>query len=1678
MSVDAEFSHGPSILTGEKFAEVGNSAVACENTSNNGVVMLTKETLNCLADKGQMEHNTASEITGIEEASGESGGSDKCNDDGKLSKESAETANADGNSEDKLQCDQSKNTGNADSDGQGAPSMVTEIKGVNERGGDVSSEDKLQCAQSGNTENADTDGQGALNMVAEITGVNERGGNFNGDINLVCEESADIEKVAINGQKAPSTDIKVVEEISGESNGSRKNDKSNAEKGDIKSSMAINPVAETVVMEGMGDESSGPHRSNDGRRLSEESADIEKVESEGERAPSTVTEIKAVEEIRGESNGSSTNGKSVDAEKGDINSSMDINPVTETVGMEEMRGESSGPHRSNDDRRLSEESAGAEKADSSEDKSLSDQRENAGNEDSNAQAAPSMITEIKGINEIGGDSNGDVKLVCEESADTEKVEIDGQRPPSTVTEIEEIRSESNGSSKIDESVDAEKVGSNNSISTSIVTEIGGLEGQSNGVEKFDIVSEITGIDVESNGAEEITDDRLVHQESTTTEKADSQGQSASNMVSEINGIEDIEGESDVTNKRTDGNSTSEERKDAEVANGSSPVHKGEISCSIDSVASGKVSVNSSVDDVHNVCRTVFKAICNEEIGSKSDGDKDIDDKAMHQKNEDSERLHSDGLASEGMSSDAEVSHGPSILADARLSEVENSVTSISRDMSSNDSLELGNEACNSCISHGQSSADMVQEIIGKAVGGEFNGVGRSIDDKLMSEEFEDDKRFKCSSPAAEGLSCNAEFSQGLSTSVDSKVSEVGNYCASSTKDLSSNNAVGAENEALNSSTDDSQLLGPNLTREGSGVENLEGELNGGDNSINNGILHKKCEDPEKPHNGSDDTGAHSDAEFSIDQSVLADVKLCKAGNSSASSIKDECHDVVCGNTLNDPIHDCKMVPNMAIEFTDIKKEGESSVADQTSDEKFIHESEDAEKPLSINIDERMSYDDEICHDQATLADLELSKAGNTSSSRDVSIYDAATFENETLTCPIEIDQESANLSIEIAGTEEMTGGLDRSNDDKQICELSGDDDGKQICELSGDDDGKQICELSGDDDGKQICELSGDAEISNTNEVLATSADYSSVDVAAVRDMNGIAVKGFYFLIRMPRFDDEKIRERIKVAELNVDEKTQHRDAFRQKIRNKRGNCQSHGAEFEAAKAQERDARKQVRTKRADISTLQDVIDKAKNAVAIGEIDNRICNMEHIIGHETVPLKEEKLLIREIKQLKQLRAQLSSNIGSQDEVQKFLDERDVNEERLRALKKELDNLKVKASKAEAIAMAASRKFEDESRKLKELQAQFKAADDIRQEAYEELRNLKKGLYEKNIHFRTYKDEATLASDHARKREMVALNHLSVNQVERYMELWNKNDEFRKDYIRCNTRSTVRRFGTLDGRTLGPDEEPTVLPSYYRVERVNRLVASVDKVNSVSQPPISQQEKQVVVLKDEIKDGNIVVQATEGMNQVEKTKEARKPIQRERDTVDEPKEAEHLQTAQELEVARKEEELRKREEEARLKEQRRLEEIAKAKEALERKKRNAEKAQLKAELRAQKEEEQRLKEREKRLRKKERKKGSVGEIQSESNDGEIALISTSPREIVKEPEATDPQTSTKKPQKPSQFTKQMKPKATIPPPLRNRGRRKLQQWIWLTLSCIVVIALFFLGNIGFFSNLKPRRSPGF
>ncbi|TYI31923.1 hypothetical protein ES332_A04G020800v1 [Gossypium tomentosum] len=94
---------------------------------------------------------------------------------------------------------------------------------------------------------------------------------------------------------------------------------------------------------------------------------------------------------------------------------------------------------------------------------------------------------------------------------------------------------------------------------------------------------------------------------------------------------------------------------------------------------------------------------------------------------------------------------------------------------------------------------------------------------------------------------------------------------------------------------------------------------------------------------------------------------------------------------------------------------------------------------------------------------------------------------------------------------------------------------------------------------------------------------------------------------------------------------------------------------------------------------------------------------------------------------------------------------------------------------------------------------------------QQLQCLKKQSYEKNKHFFQYKDDLNKANELGWKGNKMALQNFCINQADKFMDLWNNNDEFRKEYVRCNERSTLWRLSTLDGRALGLGEVPLVIP---------------------------------------------------------------------------------------------------------------------------------------------------------------------------------------------------------------------------------------------------------------------------
>jgi hypothetical protein len=465
-----------------------------------------------------------------------------------------------------------------------------------------------------------------------------------------------------------------------------------------------------------------------------------------------------------------------------------------------------------------------------------------------------------------------------------------------------------------------------------------------------------------------------------------------------------------------------------------------------------------------------------------------------------------------------------------------------------------------------------------------------------------------------------------------------------------------------------------------------------------------------------------------------------------------------------------------------------------------------------------------------------------------------------------------------------------------------------------------------------------------------------------------------YYMIKIPRPVDDKGKADISNAESKLQEKADERDQHNvhvQAAKKKRNEA------FEKRKAAgmfERECLQKLRAKYDEVKPLRDSIKTIKGDErnmrernqgmprSEEDLDYRIATLERRIQHETIPLKEEKQLMRDIKALESCRESVRQNAALRQQVQESMGNREEMEEALKPLNAEYKQLEVEYKAAILNREAAEREYDMQNEALSSVMGQLHKANDSRQEAYEARRALKQQEYARLKEFYDNKREIQSAKDMASQpKSRQAVEEVCNAQVERIMELWNNNEEFRKNYVKDNERSTIRRLETLDGRALGPGEKAPTLSSF-----VPPVAPQV--VEKKSNPSATESGRQ---------GGNTGGEATEeaGVKKVKAlakkeseavvvTKEADKAVSKE----ERRKESSAVpEVAEPIVVEKSREEIER--EAAELKEKRRAAEMAKAKEAEERKKRTAERSQLKAQAWAQKEAERKEKEKEKKNRKK-------------------------------------------------------------------------------------------------------------
>ncbi|KAL7129538.1 hypothetical protein ABFS83_13G073900 [Erythranthe nasuta] len=537
-----------------------------------------------------------------------------------------------------------------------------------------------------------------------------------------------------------------------------------------------------------------------------------------------------------------------------------------------------------------------------------------------------------------------------------------------------------------------------------------------------------------------------------------------------------------------------------------------------------------------------------------------------------------------------------------------------------------------------------------------------------------------------------------------------------------------------------------------------------------------------------------------------------------------------------------------------------------------------------------------------------------------------------------------------------------------------------------------------------------------------------------------------FYIVRYRALEDHNLKAKLDLADKELQKKNQARFQIIEKLRAKRGDRGQVLAEIRSLSVENRQFRTIIDEKRKEMEPLQQALGKLRgNSLGGGrekgsgiicsseaELNNLIKSLEYRIQHESIPLSEEKQIMREIKQLEGTRDKVIVFAAERAKIQDSMGEKVDIQGQVKSIGVDLDGVR----KDKQVVNAKLKQLDEAKaaieKEINALEEELNAVSEKRDSTFETIRSMRKQREEGNTPFYQNRMVLTKAKALASEKDVGALKEHSDTEVENFMSLWNSNKSFRVDYESRILQSLDQRQLSKDGRLRNPNEKPLLQP-----EAPPAAAAAPRNEVVAKQIP-----KEVAVAPTT--EAVVVVDPT-SEQKVEKAKGAKGGNKKTR--VDEEEEEELFF------VTKKDSPPAKTEvDEAKLKEIKREEEIAKRIQAEERKKKMAEKAAAKAAIKAEKEAEKKLKEREKKAKKKSGG-GAVAAADSEEAAAEVA----EPEKIEEEieiPAATEK-------------VKDRKGSSTVRPRARPRGQDTITKtilkrkkgtnyWVWAAPAATMVV----------------------
>ncbi|KAE8680136.1 Dynamin-related protein 5A [Hibiscus syriacus] len=340
-------------------------------------------------------------------------------------------------------------------------------------------------------------------------------------------------------------------------------------------------------------------------------------------------------------------------------------------------------------------------------------------------------------------------------------------------------------------------------------------------------------------------------------------------------------------------------------------------------------------------------------------------------------------------------------------------------------------------------------------------------------------------------------------------------------------------------------------------------------------------------------------------------------------------------------------------------------------------------------------------------------------------------------------------------------------------------------------------------------------------------------------------IHSIYF-VRCRLYDDPEIKAKIDQADKELQKWNRARFKITEELKAKRSDRAELLAQVRALNVDFDQFKEILGEKKKEIESLQQALGKLRtNNYAFGglcsseeELNAVIHCLQYHIQHESIPLAEEKQLLREIKRIEGTRETVITNEAIRAKIQDSMGQKEAIQDQLMGV--DLNGVRKEQHAVQSKKKLIKDKLNTIEKRIDFLQEELKDVTEKRDKAYEAIQELRKQRDEEAKIVAAKKDIKALEELAAVEvcRDSCPSYLLYWFQIEKFMALWNGNKAFRDDYEKRILSSLDSRQLSRDGQIRNPDEKPLVTPEVLatsETETISKLSSRQPKEEAKSSP---------------------------------------------------------------------------------------------------------------------------------------------------------------------------------------------------------------------------------------------------